>query len=138
MIESYRDFRSPENVAMDFFGNPDKNFEVPSLQLGYEVKFDDSDTKVVFVRALKTNGFSPFLTFRNTHAASHMCFNEFSPIFTVSNGTTYTVPDRQILAMPLLMVWVYPIRRRVIMIETISIPKWMCFLILARQDFCRY
>ena len=91
MIESYRDFRSPENVAMDFFGNPDKDFEVPSLQLGYEVKFDDSDTKVVFVRALKTNGFSPFLTFRNTHAASHMCFNEFSPIFTVSNGTTYTV-----------------------------------------------
>ena len=49
MIESYRDFPSPENVAMDFFGNPDKNFEVPSLQLGYEVKFDDSDTKVVFV-----------------------------------------------------------------------------------------
>ncbi len=56
----------------------------------------------------------------------------------MSNGTTYTVPDRQILAMPLLMVWVYPIRRRVIMIETISIPKWMCLLFLARQDFRRY
>ena len=57
------------------------------------MKFDDSDSKVVFVRALKTNGLSPFLTFRNTHA-SHMCFNEVSPSFTVSNGTTYTVPGR--------------------------------------------
>jgi len=91
VFESYRDFSGERSYG--FFGNPDKDSEVPSLQLGYEVKLDGSDTKVIFVRALKTNGFSPFLTFRNTHA-SHMCFNEFSPIFTVSNGTTYTVPDR--------------------------------------------